>query len=149
LQHDGLVAVALAPLAWASVLSNGNSVPVSPLLPTGTLMATQTGTMTTPTFSADYAKWVYSDPANTWCSGCLDLVYQFTNHRPDVNAPYYMFNFASVLVDVGTNPFGVHDPTLVDSSLNGSVVGISFPASDEFVPGQTTRQLVIETDALQ
>jgi len=60
-----------------------------------------------------------------------------------------MFNFASVLVDVGTNPFGVHDPTLVDRSLNGSVVGFSFPASDESAPGQTTPQLVIETNALQ
>jgi hypothetical protein len=55
----------------------------------------------------------------------------------------------SVLIDVGTNPFGVHDPTLVDRSLNGSVVGFSFPASDEFAPGQTTPQLVIETNALQ
>jgi hypothetical protein len=60
-----------------------------------------------------------------------------------------MFNFASVLVDVGTNPFGIHDPTLVDRSLNGSVFGFSFPASDEFAPGQTTPRLVIETNALQ
>ena len=37
----------LAPLANASVLGNGTSAPPSPLFPTGTLVATTSGTITT------------------------------------------------------------------------------------------------------
>ena len=138
----------MAPLAQASVLGNGNSVPPSPLFPTGTLQVSITGTITTPTLDVGYTEWVYADPTNTWCSGCLDFVYQFTNNGPDVNERYSMYNFAGVMVDVGTNPFGVHDPTTIDRSLNGPVIGFNFPASDEINPGQSTVMLVIETNAL-
>jgi PEP-CTERM motif len=143
-----LVLLLLAQLAQASVLSNGNSVPPSPLFPTGTLLTSITGTITTVTFSTGYTEWVYSDPTNTWCSGCLDFVYQFTNNGPDVNERYSMYNFAGFMVDVGTDPFGVHDPTTIDRSLNGPVIGFNFPAADEIAPGQTTVKLVIETNAL-
>ena len=61
---------------------------------------------------------------------------------------FSMFNFTGFLVDVGTNPFGSHDPTTIDRSLNGPVIGFNFPASDEVVPGETTVLLVIETNAL-
>ena len=65
-----LLAFALSlPYAQASILGNGNSVPPSPLFPTGTLMATVSGNITTPTFSADYSQWVYSDPFNTLVCG--------------------------------------------------------------------------------
>lgn len=143
-----LVLMLLAPLAQASVLSNGNSVPPSPLFPTGTLLVSTTGTITTATFSAGYTEWVYADPTNTWCAGCLDFVYQFTNNGPDVNERYSMYNFAGFSLDVGTNPFGAHDPTTIDRSLNGSVVGFNFPAADEIGTGQTTVLLVVETNAL-
>jgi len=143
-----LVIALLAPLAHASVLGNGSSVPPSPLFPGGTLLATTSGTVTTPTFSTSYTQWVYADPTNTWCSGCLDFVYEFTNNGPDSNERFSMFNFTGFLVDVGTNPFGSHDPTTIDRSLNGPVIGFNFPASDEVVPGETTVLLVIETNAL-
>lgn len=58
-----------------------------------------------------------------------------------------MYNFAGFLVDVGTNPFGVHDPTTIDRSMSGPVIGFNFPASDEISAGQTTPLLVIETNA--
>jgi PEP-CTERM motif len=145
-----LIAMALlVPLSHASVLGNGTSVPPSPLFPTGTLLVSTTGTITTPTFSTSYTEWVYSDPTNTWCHGCLDFVYQFTNHGPDSNERYSMFNFAGVLADVGTDPFGVHDPTTIDRSINGPVIGFNFPASDEIGPGQTTPLLVIETNTMK
>lgn len=134
--------------AQASILGNGSSVPPSPLFPGGTLVATASGTITTPTFSADYAQWVWADPLNSWCTGCLDFVYQFTNHGPEVNERYSMSNFQGFLLDVGTNPFGVHDPTLIDRSGLGPVVGFNFPASDEITPGSSTVLLVIETNAL-
>ncbi len=137
----------LVPLSHASVLGNGSSVPPSPLFPTGTLEAKITGTITTPTFSTDYTEWVYSDPTNTWCVGCLDFVYQFTNHGPDPNERFSMFNFGGVKADVGTDPFGVHDPIQIDRSSAGPVIGFDFPASDEIAPGETTVKLVIETNA--
>ena len=143
-----LVIALLAPLAHASVLGNGSSVPPSPLFPGGTLLATTSGTVTTPTFSTSYTQWVYADPTNTWCSGCLDFVYEFTNNGPDSNERFSMFNFAGFLIDVGTNPFGTHDPTTIDRSLNGPVIGFNFPASDGVVSGETTVLLVIETNAL-
>jgi PEP-CTERM motif len=138
----------LLPCAQASILGNGNSVPPSPLFPTGTLMATVSGNITTPTFSTDYSQWVYSDPFNTWCAGCLDFVYQFTDHGPDPNERYSMSNFNGFLVDVGTDPFGIHDPTLIDRSALGPVIGFNFPASDEIAVGETTVLLVIETNAV-
>jgi len=142
-----LMAMALlVPLSHASVLSNGTSVPPSPLFPTGTIVASITGTIITPTLNVSYTQWVYSDPTNTWCVGCLDFVYQFTNNGPDVNERYSMYNFAGVLADVGTDPFGVHDPIQIDRSSTGPVIGFDFPASDEIAPGQTTVKLVIETN---
>lgn len=145
-----LLAVALlAPLANASVLGNGSSAPPSPLFPTGTLVATTSGTITTPTFTATYTQWVYADPTNTWCAGCLDFVYQFTNNGGDANERFSMYNFGAFLADVGTNPFGVHDPTTIDRSMGGPVIGFNFPASDQISPGQTTPLLVIETNALR
>jgi hypothetical protein len=143
-----LVLTFLASFAQASVLGNGNSVPPTPLFPTGTLLVSTTGTITTPTLNVGFTEWVYADPTNTWCAGCLDFVYQFTNNGPDVNERYSMYNFAVVMIDAGTDPFGVHDPTTIDRSLNGPVVGFDFPASDQVSPGQTTPMLVIETNAL-
>jgi len=137
----------LLPCAQASILGNGSSVPPSPMFPGGTLVASASGTIIAPTFSAGYVQWVYSDPLNTWCAGCLDFVYQFTNNGPDVNERYSMTSFQGFLLDVGTMPFGVHDPTLIDRSGLGPVVGFNFPALDEILPGTTTVQLVIETNA--
>jgi hypothetical protein len=144
-----LMAMALlVPLSHASVLGNGTSVPPSPLFPGGTLQISTTGTIITPTLDVSYTEWVYADPNNTWCKGCLDFVYQFTNNGGDPNERYTMFNFATVRADVGTNPFGMHDPTTIDRSLNGPVIGFNYPASDQISPGQTTPLLVIETNAL-
>jgi len=143
-----LMAMALlVPLSHASVLSNGTSVPPSPLFPTGTLVASVTGTIITPTLNVSYTQWVYSDPTNTWCVGCLDFVYQFTNNGPDVNERYSMYNFAGFLADVGTDPFAVHDPISIDRSTAGPVIGFNFPASDEIKVGATKVKLVIETNA--
>jgi hypothetical protein len=144
-----LLAIALlAPLAHASILGNGSSAPPSPLFPTGTQVAYVSGTITTATFSATYQQWVYADPTNTWCSGCLDFVYQFTNNGGDANERFSMYNFAGFLVDAGTHVFGVHDPMTIDRSLLGPVVAFNYGAGNEIVPGETTPLLVIETNAL-
>ncbi len=138
------------PLLHASILTDGGSVPPSPLFPGGTLEATTSGTITTLTFSAGYSQWVYSDPLNTWCAGCLDFVYQFTDLGPDILGRFTMSDFASGSnwnLDVGTNPFGLHDPTTIDRSGSGSVVGFNYNPGDEILPGETTPLLVIETNA--
>ncbi|HEY4901214.1 MAG TPA: PEP-CTERM sorting domain-containing protein [Terriglobales bacterium] len=139
----------LVPLAHASTLGNGTSVPPSPLFPTGPVMASIIGgTISTPTFTVTYSEWVMADPFNTWCAGCLDFVFQFTNNGGDSNERFSMYNYAGFLIDVGTNPFGIHDPTTIDRSINGPVIGFNFPAGDQISMGQTTPLLVIETNAL-
>jgi len=139
----------LLPCAQASVLGNGLSVAPSPLFPGGVLVATASGTITTPTFTTIFGQSVWADPSNTWCAGCLDFVYQFNNLGPDPNQRFTMSSFQGFLLDVGTDPFGVgvHLPTLVDRSIVGAVVGFNFPAGDEIAVGETTVSLVIETNA--
>ena len=139
----------LLPCAQASILGNGLSAPPSPLFPTGSLVAFASGTIVAPTFSTTYQQAVLSDPLNTWCAGCLDFVYQFTVLGPDPNQRFSMSSFQGFLLDVGTNPFGTHDPTLVDRSVLGAIVGFNFPASDEIAVGSTTVALIIETNATQ
>jgi hypothetical protein len=143
--------VALTVAAHASVLGVGGTAPPTALAASGTLMATNTGTITTPTFSATFTTWVFADPSNLWCSGCLDFVYQFTNNGADTNRRYTMGSFAGFLVDAGTNPFGVHDPTTVSRSggLAGNSVSFNFDAfGNDVLPGETTVQLVIQTNAV-
>lgn len=135
------------PFASASILNNGGSVPPSPLTPGGPLLAMTSGVITTGTFSANYSEWVYSDPGNTFCSGCLDFVFQFKNNGPDILARFTFYNFTGFTLDVGTDPFGQHDPTTIDRSLSGAVVGFNYTPGDEIQPGQTTPMLVIETNA--
>jgi hypothetical protein len=145
-----LVMTLLIPMAHASILSVGGTAPPSPLFPTGTQMASTSGTITTPTFSDTYKTWVLADPSNTFCVGCLDFVYVFTDNGPDVNDRYSMSDFSGFQVDAGTEPFGVHDPITVDRSAgSGGVIGFNFDEfGDEIQPGTTTVWLVIETDAL-
>lgn len=143
-----LVVAACAPNAHADILGDGGMVPASPLIPGGTLLATTSGTLTAPTFDASFMASVYSDPGNTFCAGCLDFVYQFTDQGPDALGRFTMSNFAGFIVDVGTDPFGVFDPTTIDRSTTGNVVGFNYLGADNVLAGQTTPKLVIETNAL-
>ncbi len=147
-----LVAFALMCLASAqgSILSVGGTAPPTPLFPSGSTLASTSGTITTPTFTDTYSTWVVRDPGNTFCANCLDFIYVFSNLGPDVNERYSMSSFAGFMVDAGTNPFGTHDPITVDrSSITGAVVGFNFDQfGDEMQPGQTTVNLIIETNAV-
>jgi hypothetical protein len=130
------------PLANASELRNGNGVAPSPLFPTGALVATGLGRITTPTFSVTYQEQVLSNPGNSWCPGCLNFLYMLTNGGLDINEHYSMSSFTGFLVDMRTNPFGVHDPATADRSQTGTVIGFNFTLSDEVTPGETTPWLV-------
>jgi hypothetical protein len=92
------------PNAQASILSVGGTAPSSPLFPSGPTLASTSGTITTPTFSADYGTWVVRDPRNTFCANCLDFIYVFTDNGPDVNERYSMSSFVGFNIDAGTNP---------------------------------------------
>jgi PEP-CTERM motif len=146
-----LLAIAmLAPLAHASLLSVGGTAPPTPLTPTGTMLATKSGTITALTFTAMYTTSVFMDPSNTFCSNCLDFVYVFTNNGPAPNQRYSMSSFAGFSIDAGTHPFGTHDPNTVSRSLllNGDVISFNFDQfGNDITPGESTVQLVIETDA--
>jgi hypothetical protein len=145
-----LVFTLMVPLAQASILSVGGTAPPSPLFPTGPTLASITGTITTPTFTDTYTTWVVRDPGNTFCKNCLDFIYVYTNHGPDANERFSMSSFAGFNVDVGTDPFGLHDPITVDrSAVDGAVIGFNFDEfGDEIKPGQTTVWLVIDTNAV-
>ena len=62
-----------------------------------------------------------------------------------------MSSFFGYMIDAGTNPFGMHDPNTASRSvlLGGDVISLNF---DQFgydlSPGETTVQLVIETNAM-
>ncbi len=114
----------LAPLTYASVLSTGSTVPPSPLFPTGTIVASTSGTIVTPTFSSFFTEEVISDPFNSWCAGCLDFVYTFKDLGPHAIQRFSMFDFSGFLTDVGTDPFFPKIPTTVDRSPDGSAIAI-------------------------
>jgi len=145
-------AVSLTAISQASVLAVGGTAPPTPLAAGGTLLKTATGTITTPTFTTDFTAWVFSDPLNNWCSGCLDFAYTFTNNGPHGNQRFSMSSFAGFSIDAGTNPFNppAHLPNTVSRSvsLNGDVVSFNFDQfGNDIQPGETTVSLVIQTDA--
>lgn len=140
--------IVASPLVQGAILSNGDTGPPSFLTPGGTLLTSMSGTITTPTFTTSYSTWVYSDPKNTFCSGCLDFVYQFKNQGPDVNERYTMYNFVGVMVDAGFDPTTPGNPPLsVDRASDGNVIGFNYTGIDTEARGQTTPVLVIETNA--
>jgi hypothetical protein len=136
------------PLAHAAILGNGDTGPPSFLTPSGNLLASLSGTISTTTFSASYSTWVYADPNNTFCAGCLDFVYQFTNNGPDVLERFTGYNFVGFRVNAGFDPGTSGNPPLtVNRSTSGAVVAFNYTGIDTVSPGQTTPWLVIETNA--
>jgi PEP-CTERM motif len=138
--------------AQASILTVGGTAPPSPLFPSGPTLASTSGTITTPTFTDTYKTWVQADPSNTFCANCLDFIYVFTNLGPAVNQRFSMSSFAGFMTDLGTNPFGVHDPITVSRSLTagGPVLSFNFDEfGDGIKPGETTVDLIVETNALK
>lgn len=139
--------------AQASLLSVGGTVTPSPISPGGTLVAvTPLTTITTATFTTTFTEWVYSDPANMFCAGCLNFVYVFTDLGPNVNGIFTMYNFGGWQINVGTNPFGVRDPINVSRSpdTNGPVIAFNYNQfGAQILPGETTPELIIQTNAMR
>lgn len=145
-----LLAFALAvPMMYASELGNGDTAPPDVFMNVGgTLLNSINGAIVAPTFTTNYTEWVYSDPNNAFCVGCLDFVYQFTNNGPGVNERFTSYSFEGFRVDAGyESGSGTNLPVTVDRSTNGAVVGFNYTGADNLLAGQTTALLVIETDA--
>jgi hypothetical protein len=103
--------------------------------------------------SGTYSTEVISDPGNVFGAGDLTFVYQVTNGSgsSDALGRITASSFSGFLTDVGVASFGGTEPTTVDRSANGSVIGFNFIlpplGSGELAPGQTSDVLVIETNA--
>ena len=133
-----------------------------------TVLATTNGTLTAPTFTANYADAVYKDTANVFCSGCLDFAYEvqdtgagtfagstgilehitasfFTGFLTDVG--YSQGALAPVLIAGQTPATGVA-PNTIDRSIAGPGAVVTWDyTSDLLGPGAHTALLIIETNA--
>jgi len=154
---------AFGSFASADILVPGASGPPDIFALAGTsLQASISGPWanTTSTMSGTYVTAVFSDPANTFCAGCLDFMYQVTNNvgSTDSVGRTTAINFTGWLTDVGFAANGSSlgggfvngtvVPVTVDRSGSGDSIGFSFtPFSASIQAGQTSNVLVIETNA--
>jgi hypothetical protein len=153
--------VALTGTALANTIPPGtNNAPPDTLTAGGSLLATMSGSFLfaappPATFSGTYTTWVYSDPGNKICAGCLDFVYQVSNTTKNPLPPdqgiierITASAFAGFTTDVGYTPgTGAVAPDGVSrSSSPGNVVGWNFLGTN-LDPNQTSDLLVIETNA--
>jgi hypothetical protein len=147
-------AFALGSVASATVLTPGtsNAAPDAFSNAGWTLLAsTGTQALSSGTFSANATAWVYSDTSNTFCSGCLDFVYQvMRTGGTDTIERITAGSFAGFSTDVGsvTLSAGV-TPSTVDRSSAGTVVGFNYQGASALSGTQGTQLLVIETNATQ
>jgi hypothetical protein len=143
-----LATLSLAIAAVGDVIAPGQLANPDTLTPNGAIVFFLSGVIATPTFIANYQEQVYSDPFNTFCSGCLDFVFELENTGPDVNGSITVSGYTGSKTDVGFDPTtsGVA-PLLVERSSDGSVVGFLYPGADTLKPTESTRLLVVETNA--
>jgi hypothetical protein len=121
-----------------------------------------TGNYTPPgdiAFTGDLDTKVYSDPSNPFGAGDLDFVYQFTNidsdNPDDDDDPINHFSIASysgVSTDadyVAGSGVGSNFPSTMSRNTQnaGDTIDFNFPVASVVLPGQTSVQLVIDTNA--
>ncbi len=102
---------------------------------------------------------VYSDPTNEFAPGDLDFVYQFSNinssNPDDDDNPINHFSIASYsgfLTDAdflaGSGTGGNFPATMARNTQNGGdTIDFDFPVASTVLPGQTSVDLVIDTNA--
>lgn len=168
MKHFGSAFLALifaGALAQATILPPTGSPPVAAsgfgtsvtgpfLANTGVQNFTATNSLGQATITGQYQAMVYSDPSNVFCAGCLDffVIVQSNSSSTDAIERITLASFGSFLTDVGYSvgkgsiPTGV-DPTTVDRSSNGSVIGFNFASPTGVQPGAETEVLEIETNA--
>jgi hypothetical protein len=133
--------------AYATPISPGETVVAAPLSFGGTLVAIVPSTITGPVVVGSTIASVYSDPLNTYCAGCLDFVYQFSNGGGLPVTGLFAATFEGFPVNAGfyAVPNGVA-PTTISRELDGSGIVFNFsPALDD---SQFSDILVVQTSAL-
>jgi hypothetical protein len=154
-------------LAHATILSPSGSPPVAPtaidtpvtgpfLANTGIQEFTGTNSLGQSTISGTYEAMVYADPGNDFCAGCLDffVVVESNTTSTDAIERITLASFGAALTNVGYSvgtgypPAGV-DPTTVDRSSTGTVIGFNFSSLPGVAPGDGTAVLEIQTNATQ
>jgi len=147
----GLVcAFAFASLASATILTSGSTAPPSGFSNAGWTLLASTGAqaISSGTFTATAHAWVYSDTNNSFCSGCLDFVYQVALVSGlDPIERITAGSFTGFSTDVGylTGSAGA-TPGSVDRSVNDSVIGFNYGGALALTGTDSTKILVIETN---
>jgi PEP-CTERM motif len=146
------LALVIAPVsAHASLLLPGTTVFPDPLAPpTGTTEATISGSWTTATMSGTYSESVIAATNNTFCSGCLDFVINVSNNASSRDSIETISTgaFGLFLTDVGFNTASTGViPFVVDRSTTGDVINFAYFQPNVIHPGQSSAELIIETNA--
>jgi hypothetical protein len=148
------------PASFADMVTPGGPAGAPDILGVGassTLKASiLNATITAATFTATYSEWVFADPSNVFCAGCLDFVFQVTNNGADVIGRLTNGSFSAFKVDAGIDMTGINPsvlvggviPQAVDEDLSGAV-GFEFQPSPSITSGQHSAVLEIETNATQ
>jgi hypothetical protein len=102
------------------------------------------------TFTGDLTSTVFNqDPLNPFGANALTFVYQLNNFQisQDSVVRLTVSRFDSFLVDASFQPSAGVNPTLIDRSGNGDVIGFQFlmPA---LMPGASSARLVLQTSAV-
>jgi hypothetical protein len=127
----------------------------------GTVVATASGSFSSASFAGTFSSVVVSDLSNSFCSGCLDFIYQIGAGLPPEGALGGIsrvagFDFAGFQTNVGIAAIAPPDltgaggiaPTSIDRSIfPGDTIGFNF-ARDTLIPGTFSDILVIQTDAM-
>jgi len=99
-------------------------------------------------FIGNYAIYVYSDPLNTFCGGCLDFVLAVANvggsgSMSDATAGFFNLPYRT---NVGYAGFQGNAPTTVTRTTDG-LINFDF-AGNEMFDGEFSLYLVVQTDAV-
>ena len=142
----GLVTAAAA---HATDITPGSMVAGAPLSYGGTLVGFVQGSITAPTFTANYSEAAFSDPANVYCPGCIDFVYLVQNTGTVGTIEHLTgFNYASFLTNVGYSLFaGAQAPSMVTRTSDGSVIDFNFLGGSDIPAGLYSDFLVVQTNA--
>jgi hypothetical protein len=135
--------------ANATPLLPGTSIAASTLTYGGTLVGFSSGAITPGTFMGVYTESVYSDPLNTYCSGCFDFVYQIANYgTTGVIEHLTGYSFDSFLTSVGfTGISGEFEPVTISRTTDGTTVDFNFLGAANVPAGGVSTYLVVQTNA--
>lgn len=153
----GVALAASASIASATIVTEGGA-PVAPTVITpvqvGSILATESGTITAATFSATYSESVFFDSSNPSCTSasCLTFEITFTNNGANAlekltNGPLTGPGFGPFIDNVGYMAGTASVPLTVDEDVNG-VVAFNFTGSDAIPAGASTDTLIIQTTAM-